>query len=126
MRQPVSGSWSQNRVLVHNFDPEAMSLSQRLGDLPNRFDLYDFDNLVCTRRREFEVACNWKLLIENGMEELHVGTVHQKTIQQYAPASTSNGLSQPVSTHCCKAKPTGPSRCSKAKPVYLRTVHILI
>ena len=73
--------------LFITFDHNAVSLSERLGDLPNRFELYDFDDLVCVRRKEWEVACNWKLLLENGMEELHVGTVHQKTIQQYAPAS---------------------------------------
>ena len=70
--------------LFITFDHNAVSLSERLGDLPNRFELYDFDDLVCVRRKEWEVACNWKLLLENGMEELHVGTVHQKTIQQYA------------------------------------------
>ena len=73
--------------LFINLDHEAVSLAQRLGDLPERFELYDFDDLVCARHKVWEVACNWKLLLENGMEELHVGTVHQKTIQQYAPAS---------------------------------------
>lgn len=73
--------------LFINLDHDAVSLSERLGDLPQRFGLYDFDDLVCSRHKVWEVACNWKLLLENGMEELHVGTVHQKTIQQYAPAS---------------------------------------
>jgi phenylpropionate dioxygenase-like ring-hydroxylating dioxygenase large terminal subunit len=56
-----------------------------LGDLPARLGCYGIADMVCVRRKEYDVACNWKVLIENSMEELHISTVHRKTIQRSTP-----------------------------------------
>jgi phenylpropionate dioxygenase-like ring-hydroxylating dioxygenase large terminal subunit len=36
--------------------------------------------MVCTRRSEYEIACNWKLIIENAHEEYHTQTVHRTSL----------------------------------------------
>ncbi len=44
--------------------------------------------MVVVRRNTFEIGSNWKLFVENAMEELHIPTVHRKTIQQSTPMET--------------------------------------
>ncbi|MGH9548400.1 MAG: aromatic ring-hydroxylating oxygenase subunit alpha, partial [Terriglobales bacterium] len=58
-----------------NFDSGAEALLDYLGELPRKFASYKFDDMVCTRRTEYEVACNWKLIIENAHEDYHTPTV---------------------------------------------------
>jgi choline monooxygenase len=52
------------------------SLKDHLGDLPEQLGSYNFADMVVTRRKTYNVACNWKLYIENQNEGYHVRTVH--------------------------------------------------
>lgn len=63
-----------------NFDPDAAPLSEYLGEFGETMRSYDLDNLVLTRRHVHEVGCNWKIHIENAMEDYHVPTVHKASI----------------------------------------------
>ena len=72
-----------------NLDPDSASLAEYLGDLPGRLAPYNMSEMVCVRRREYDLACNWKLWIENAKESLHIATVHRKTINRYASADTA-------------------------------------
>jgi len=65
-----------------NFDPSAGDLSAWLGDLPELLASYDLDSMVCVRRKEYDLACNWKEYVENAMEAYHVHTVHKLTLQR--------------------------------------------
>jgi phenylpropionate dioxygenase-like ring-hydroxylating dioxygenase large terminal subunit len=65
-----------------NFDPEAASVSDWLGDLPERLASYRFEDMVCVRRKEYLLDCNWKVYVENAMEAYHVPTVHRSTLQR--------------------------------------------
>ncbi len=65
-----------------NFDPAAAPLSAFLGDLPEKLASYKFDGMVCTRRKEYVLDCNWKVYVENAMEAYHVATVHRSTLQK--------------------------------------------
>jgi phenylpropionate dioxygenase-like ring-hydroxylating dioxygenase large terminal subunit len=65
-----------------NFDRDSESLASYLGNLPATFDCYRFENMVCTRRNEYEVACNWKIYVENAMEAFHVPHVHRASINR--------------------------------------------
>ena len=58
------------------------SLLDYLGDLADQLGSYGFDDMVTTRRVDYEVACNWKLLAENAMEAYHTGTVHGASLGQ--------------------------------------------
>ena len=65
-----------------NFDPDAAPLSDWLGDLPEVLAAYKLEEMVTTRRVEYDLACNWKVYVENAMESYHVPTVHQQTLQK--------------------------------------------
>jgi choline monooxygenase len=71
-----------------NFDPHSPPLGEHLGDLSEKCASYQLEDFVCTRRKTFEIACNWKLFVENAMEEYHIGTVHRQTIQKNTPLET--------------------------------------
>lgn len=72
-----------------NFDPDCEPLETYLGDLPEKLAAYDLDNMVCVRRRHYDMACNWKLFVENAKEAYHIGTVHRATINKYASAKSA-------------------------------------
>ncbi len=40
------------------------------------------EDMVCTRRKEYDVACNWKIYVENAMEAFHVPHVHRASINR--------------------------------------------
>ena len=58
----------------------ASSLAQWLGNLPETFARHRDTTWDCVRLVEFEVACNWKRLLENALEAYHTGTVHRATL----------------------------------------------
>ncbi|MEM7294774.1 MAG: aromatic ring-hydroxylating dioxygenase subunit alpha, partial [Pseudomonadota bacterium] len=63
-----------------NQNADAPDLLCTLGNLPEVVRDHPLDALRCTRRVEFDVASNWKLLIENALEAYHTGTVHRATL----------------------------------------------
>ncbi|MBK8064330.1 MAG: aromatic ring-hydroxylating dioxygenase subunit alpha [Betaproteobacteria bacterium] len=65
-----------------NLDPDAIPLKDYLVDLPEVLASYHYDNMVCVRRKEFTLECNWKIYVENAMEAYHVSTVHRSTLSR--------------------------------------------
>jgi phenylpropionate dioxygenase-like ring-hydroxylating dioxygenase large terminal subunit len=63
-----------------NFDPASGPLARHLGDLPQVLAPYALDSQVLVRRTEYDVACNWKVYVENFMDYYHTPTVHQKSL----------------------------------------------
>ena len=63
-----------------SFDRDSESLLEYLGDLTECYASYKFEDMVCTRRSEYEVDCNWKLLVENAHEDYHTPTVHKGSL----------------------------------------------
>ncbi|NMN96276.1 aromatic ring-hydroxylating oxygenase subunit alpha [Antrihabitans stalactiti] len=59
-----------------SFEAEVMgAVTERLGD-PAAIDNYGIDRLEVGRRVVYDVAANWKLIIENFMECYHCATIH--------------------------------------------------
>ena len=65
-----------------NLDPDAGPLKDYLVDLPEVLASYNFDNMVCVRRKEYTIEANWKIYVENAMEAYHVATVHRSTLSR--------------------------------------------
>lgn len=63
-----------------NFDDQAESLLDYLGNFTETFGSYNFADMVCVRRKDYELDCNWKLYIENAMEDYHTPVVHRTSI----------------------------------------------
>lgn len=72
--------------LFINFDDDAEPLHKFLGDLPEKLAPYRLEDMALVRRKSYDMACNWKLFVENAKESYHIGTVHRATINQYASA----------------------------------------
>lgn len=52
------------------------SLADQLGPVPDRLARYRLDELRSAKRLDYEVAANWKALLENYNECYHCGPVH--------------------------------------------------
>jgi phenylpropionate dioxygenase-like ring-hydroxylating dioxygenase large terminal subunit len=83
-------SWAG--FLFASFDGQAPGLAGYLGDLPRRFEAYNFSDMVCVRRKEYDLACNWKVYLENAMEEYHTPTVHRKSIGSQKTDLVDDGI----------------------------------
>ena len=63
-----------------NLDGTAPELDDWLGDFSALHAPWRFAEMVTARRREFEVACNWKLFLEVFNEYYHLPWVHPRSI----------------------------------------------
>ena len=81
------GSWGG--FLFVCFDNSAPPLATWLGGLPEKLECYALDDMVLARRKVFDMACNWKIFVENAKESYHIGTVHKATINKYASARSA-------------------------------------
>jgi len=63
-------------------DDDAPALTDHLGDFADKFACYDFAAMTVVRRAQYDIACNWKLLAENSLEDYHTGTVHKTSLGQ--------------------------------------------
>ena len=80
LRSVKTATWA-GFVFV-TFDDNAESLEAFLGNLSQAFASYKMEDMVCTRLKEYEVACNWKIYVENAMEAFHVPHVHRASINR--------------------------------------------
>jgi phenylpropionate dioxygenase-like ring-hydroxylating dioxygenase large terminal subunit len=75
-----------------NFAAHGVGLREYLGDLPARLDSYRLGEMICVRRREYDLACNWKIYLENAMEDYHTPYVHRQSIgAQHTVPEESHG-----------------------------------
>ncbi len=81
-------SWAG--FLFVSFANDVMPLEEHLGDMTEQYASYRFADMICVRRRSYDLKCNWKLYIENAMEDYHTATVHKDSIgnQDCVPVST--------------------------------------
>jgi phenylpropionate dioxygenase-like ring-hydroxylating dioxygenase large terminal subunit len=61
-------------------DAEAPDLESQLGNFADIHAPWPLDDLVSTRRRTFEVACNWKAFLDVFNEYYHLPVVHPHSI----------------------------------------------
>ena len=73
-----------------SFNPDINPLDEYLGNLPEHFKPYQFSSMRCVRQKRYDLECNWKLYIENAMEDYHTATVHRTSIgnQDCVPVTT--------------------------------------
>ena len=61
-----------------NLDAGAPSLSDVLGDIPTEVAKagFDIDTMGRVERRDYEIACNWKVYVDNYLEGYHIPIAH--------------------------------------------------
>jgi len=73
---PVANVETAFGLIFLNQDPDAAPLSESLGDLPQKLQRYDFDDMTMHGIKEYSFAGNWKLAIENFIDFYHINAVH--------------------------------------------------
>lgn len=68
-----------------NFDNDALSLMESLGEFARRFEQYHLDDIKLVRKWTYKVNCNWKIWTENSRETYHLGTVHRPSFERFRP-----------------------------------------
>jgi choline monooxygenase len=67
-------TWGQ--FIFVNFDLQAEPLSTYLGQIPEQASGFRFDGLEFAERREYVIACNWKVYVDNYLEGYHIPIAH--------------------------------------------------
>jgi choline monooxygenase len=63
-------------LVFANLDAKAPGLGTFLEDIPSRVNFDPSVSYACTERREYPVACNWKVYVDNYLEGYHIPLVH--------------------------------------------------
>jgi Rieske 2Fe-2S family protein len=77
-------------VFVHLTPAEAAPLAEQLGAMPERIHRYPLEDLRTAQRIVYEVAANWKVIVENYNECYHCGPVHPE-LCEVVPAFKQQG-----------------------------------
>jgi len=59
-----------------NMDPDAPSLLETLGNIPEETQKFNFSGMRRVERRDYYVNANWKVYIDNYLEGYHVPVAH--------------------------------------------------
>jgi glycine betaine catabolism A len=76
--------------LFVNASGTAGAFSERLGALPERVAPYQPERLVVKARRRYQVAANWKVIVENYHECYHCPLIHPELCAVTPPNSGQN------------------------------------
>ncbi|MER7400897.1 aromatic ring-hydroxylating dioxygenase subunit alpha [Streptomyces sp. NPDC000070] len=80
---PAAAAVWRGLVFVHP-DPEPEPLTDWLADLPDRMAPYDPEQLAeVGAARQYHLKCNWKVFMENALDNYHLGYVHKDTLVGY-------------------------------------------
>ena len=83
-------------TLAASLGPLSDKMSARLGAAARSLDAHSF-----------EVACNWKLMVENGLEAYHVPLVHPQTLHRHGLEELSQAEHGPHSQSLFRAESGG-------------------
>jgi glycine betaine catabolism A len=87
---PVAVAEWQGFCFVHLTPETATDLATDLADFASRLARYPLDSLVVGRRFDYDVAANYKVLLENFNECYHCGPVHPE-LTRLVPAFGGGG-----------------------------------
>lgn len=77
-----SGIW--NHIVFVNLSGDAPPLEQHTRVIDQRWQSYDLKNTYRGGSDQFEIAANWKLVLENFLESYHLPMVHPE-LARYSP-----------------------------------------
>ncbi len=89
-------------IVLANADPQAAPLAPALADLTARLDRSGWGELRFAARRRYELACNWKVVVDNYLDggyhvaRLHPGLAGQLDMASYRSEITPAGAIQSV------------------------------
>ncbi len=63
-------------LVFANLDGKAPPLAEMLGSIPGRVAAFECESMRYVMRKEYELACNWKVYVDNYLEGYHIPVVH--------------------------------------------------
>ncbi|HEX4684696.1 MAG TPA: SRPBCC family protein [Gemmatimonadaceae bacterium] len=63
-------------LIFVNLDGKAPPLADMLEDIPQRVAPFGCESMRYVMRKEYELACNWKVYVDNYLEGYHIPVVH--------------------------------------------------
>ena len=63
-------------LVFANLDGKAPPLAEMLEDIPNRVAPFHCEQMRYVMRKQWDVACNWKVYVDNYLEGYHLPVVH--------------------------------------------------
>ena len=70
-------------MIFVNLDSDAIPLTESMAGLDHRLDGFLRGPLVEVGRMDYEVACNWKFIVENHVDVYHLWYLHSRTLREY-------------------------------------------
>ncbi len=74
LRPVAVATWGP--LVFANLDGKAPPLGDMLGNIPQRVAPFNCESMRYVMRREYELACNWKVYVDNYLEGYHIPVVH--------------------------------------------------
>jgi choline monooxygenase len=74
LRSIAVATWGP--LVFVNLDGKAPALTDMLGEVPPRVAHFDCESMGYVMRKEYELACNWKVYVDNYLEGYHIPVVH--------------------------------------------------
>jgi choline monooxygenase len=92
-----------------NSDASASPLGQMMVPLDHRLGDRDFSGLVHAERRTHDIACNWKIYVENYLEGYHIPNVHPGLAAQMDTARYQVTIDGAICFHSAPPRDAGAS-----------------
>jgi choline monooxygenase len=74
LRPVAVATWGP--LVFVNLDGKAPPLVEMLDDIPSRVASFGCESMRYVMRKEYELACNWKVYVDNYLEGYHIPVVH--------------------------------------------------
>lgn len=69
-------------IVFANLDPSPEPLASILGDIPEKTAPYRLGEMRLVAKRDYDIACNWKVYVDNFLEGYHLPTVHPSLFRE--------------------------------------------
>ena len=74
LRPVAVATWGP--LVFANLDGKAPPLNDMLGTIPERVAHFGCESMRYVMRKEYELACNWRVYVDNYLEGYHIPVVH--------------------------------------------------
>lgn len=74
LRSVAVAAWGP--LIFVNLDRKAPPLEEMLGPVPERVGAFGCESMRYVMRKEYALACNWKVYVDNYLEGYHIPVVH--------------------------------------------------
>jgi phenylpropionate dioxygenase-like ring-hydroxylating dioxygenase large terminal subunit len=73
------------------FRKSPQTLAEHLGALPQRLASHRLEDMVCAKRKVYDMQANWKAFVENYSDALHIPNVHRDSLARWHGTRVEEG-----------------------------------